>query len=76
MTKVFQGKRQTDMERNFEKLASHIASLGRSEVERGIRNFKGTFRLDFTDDYIRGLTIERLRHILFAAMANKLEKTD
>ena len=64
------------MERNFEKLASHIASLGRSEVEGGIRNFKGTFRLDFTDDYLRGLTVERLRHILFAAMANKLEKTD
>lgn len=64
------------MERNLEKLASHIASLGRSEAERGIRNFKGTFRLDFTDDYLKGLTIERLRHILFAAMATKLEKTN
>ena len=52
----------------FEREATSIAALGRSELERRIRNFKGRFKLDFTEDYLNKLTVDRLRHILLAAL--------
>jgi hypothetical protein len=61
---------------NYDRLARMISALGRNEVERKIKNFRGGFRLDFTDDYLKGLTVERLRHILFAAMATKFKKVN
>jgi hypothetical protein len=64
------------MAQNLERLARTIAGLGRDEVEKKIRNFRGTFRLDFTDEYLNGLTIDYLRHILFAAMATKFKKVN
>ncbi|MFA5292834.1 MAG: hypothetical protein WC496_07355 [Phycisphaerae bacterium] len=63
-----------DTERTFERLASSISSLGRSEVEKRLKNFRGNFRFDFTDEYLGSLTIDRLRHILFAAITAKLKK--
>ena len=63
-----------DMERTFERLAISISSLGRSDVEKRLKNFKGSFRFDFTDTYLGSLTVERLRHILFAAITAKLKK--
>ena len=54
----------------FETEATTIAALGRSELERRIRNFKGRFKLDFTDDYLDNLSVDRLRHILLAALIN------
>jgi len=63
-----------DMERTIERLASSISSLGRSEVEKRLKNFKGSFRLDFTDEYLGSLTIDRLRHMLFAAITAKFKK--
>ncbi|MHC4619301.1 MAG: hypothetical protein ACYTEQ_16270 [Planctomycetota bacterium] len=54
----------------MEQTATSIASLGRDELKRRIRNFRGRFRLDFTEDYLNGLTIDRLRHILLAALIN------
>jgi hypothetical protein len=47
-----------------------IAALERNELTRRIRNFKGRFKLDFTEDYLRKLSVERLRHILLAASIN------
>ena len=61
---------------NFERLARSISSLGRNDVERKIRNFKGGLQLDFSDEYLQGMTVDRLRHILFAAMATKLKKAN
>jgi hypothetical protein len=63
-----------DSEKVFERVAISIASLNRSEVERRIKNFKGSFKFDFTDEYLAGLTIDRLRHILFAAISTKLKR--
>ncbi len=63
-----------DMEKNYEQLASTIAMLGRSEIEEKIRNFKGGFKFDFTEEYLNSLTVERLRHILFAALTAKFRK--
>ena len=52
----------------FEKTATSIATLNRPELNRRIKNFKGRFKLDFSEDYLNRLSVERLRHILLAAM--------
>jgi hypothetical protein len=44
--------------------------MGKSELKNRIRTFKGRFRLDFTDDYLNRASVDRLRHILLAAMIN------
>lgn len=54
----------------LENTASSLTALGRAELIRRIRNFRGRFRLDFTDDYLSNLSIDRLRHILLAALIN------
>jgi hypothetical protein len=54
----------------FERDATSIAALGRHELERRIKNFRGRFRLDFTEDYLNRLSVDRLRHILLAAVIN------
>jgi len=56
--------------KSFERDASSIAALGRHELERRIKNFRGRFRLDFTEDYLNRLSVDRLRHILLAAVIN------
>jgi len=35
-----------------------------------IRNFRGRFKLDFTEDYLNKISVDRLRHILLAALIN------
>ena len=54
----------------FEQTATSISSLNREELKRRIKNFKGRFRLDFTDDYLENLPVDRLRHVLLAALIN------
>lgn len=54
----------------FERETTSIAALGRDELKRRIRNFKGRFKLDFTEDYLNNLSVDRLRHILLAALIN------
>jgi len=56
--------------RQFERTATSIASLDKSAVKKRIKNFKGRFRLDFSDEYLDKLSTDRLRHILLAAMIN------
>jgi hypothetical protein len=65
-----------DTAQNYERLARSISALDRDNVERKIKNFKGRFKLDFTEEYMRSLTIDRLRHILFAAIATKRKKAN
>ena len=54
----------------FEQTATSIAALGRAELKRRIKHFRGRFKLDFTEDYLNKLTVDRLRHILLAASIN------
>ena len=54
----------------FERETTSIAALGRNELTRRIRNFRGRFKLDFTEDYLSKLSVDRLRHILLAALIN------
>jgi len=55
---------------NLEQTAASIAVLGRGELKKRIRNFRGRFKLDFTEDYLNNLSVDRLRHILLAALIN------
>ncbi|MEJ2647511.1 MAG: hypothetical protein P8016_03765 [Sedimentisphaerales bacterium] len=54
----------------FDKQATSVATLGRNELTRRIKNFKGRFKMDFTEDYLKNLSVDRLRHILLAALLN------
>ena len=54
--------------RNLDEIATSIATLERDDVKTRLRNFNGRFKMDFTDEYLDNLTIDRLRHILLAAV--------
>ena len=56
--------------KHFEQTATSIATLGRDELKKRIRNFKGRFKLDFSEDYLNNISIDRLRHVLLAALIN------
>lgn len=53
---------------SLDDLAISISSLGKSELKRQISNFKGRFKLDFTEEYLDSLGANSLRHILMAAL--------
>jgi len=44
-----------------------IAGMNRNQVQREIRTFSGRFTLDFSPEYLKKQSLERLRHILLAA---------
>jgi len=54
--------------RSFEQVALAVNSLTKSQLKRRLLNFKGRFKLDFTEKYLDGLTVEKLKHILLAAL--------
>ena len=54
----------------FDREATNVNALGRDELTRRIRSFRGRFKLDFTEDYLNDLSVDRLRHILLAALIN------
>jgi len=54
----------------FEQTATSIASLNRNELTRRLKNFKGRFKLDFTQSYLDNTSVDRLKHILLAALVN------
>jgi len=54
----------------FEQLAVSIAALGRDDLKRRIKDFRVRFKLDFSDDYLDSISLDRLRHILLAALIN------
>ena len=57
------------------KFAEDIASLSKSQAKKHLLNFKGRFKLDFTERYLDGLSADRLKHILLAAMLTKYKKS-
>jgi len=56
--------------KDFERTTVAIASLDRNDLKKRIKSFHGRFRLDFSDEYLNKLSVERLRHILLAAVLN------
>ncbi len=56
--------------KDFEQTATTIAALNRNELASRIKNFRGRFKFDFTEQYLNTLTTDRLRHILLAALTH------
>ena len=50
----------------IESILGDIAGLDRQACKRHLRNFTRP-RLDFTDEYLDSLSLDSLRHLLFAA---------
>ena len=44
-----------------------IATMSRRQIEREINRFDGRFKLDFSTDYLKTQSLDKLRHILLAA---------
>jgi hypothetical protein len=55
-------------ERVLEEASSTVCELDRSELKQKIKTFPGRFKMDFTDDYLDTASVDRLRHILLAAI--------
>ena len=53
---------------SIEQQMTSICSLSKAEVIRRIVNFKGRLKLDFSQRYLNGQSIDKLRHILAAAV--------
>lgn len=48
-------------------IVSTIASMKRSQLVTLLRRMQCGFELDFSDGYIKSMSVERLRHIALAA---------
>jgi hypothetical protein len=59
----------------FEQAAVSITLLDKEQLKKRIKNFKGRFRLDFTEDYLNNASPDRLRHILLAALITSKGRT-
>jgi len=59
--------------RSYEQVASGVSSLTKSQLKRRLLNFKGRLRLDFTEKYLDSLTVDKLRHILAAALLTNMK---
>ncbi len=59
---------QVDSCSYFERRVVAIAALSREEVKKQIKGFKTVRKLDFTDDYLDAISLDRLRHILLAVV--------
>ena len=53
--------------KDLEKLAKHIATLGHADLIKLLKGMNCCFELDFTDEFLHSVSLERLRHIVLAA---------
>lgn len=53
---------------SFNQILANVADLPKFEVKSRILHFHGRFPLDFTEQYLDTLPVEKLRHILAAAI--------
>ena len=49
-----------------EELICLVASMDKSALTKQFLTFRGNFPVDFTPEFIEGLSLERLRHIFVA----------
>jgi len=56
-------------------LTVSIASLGKNQVKARLKKFKGRFKLDFSEEYLNRVSLDKLRHILLAATLTKHKKS-
>lgn len=62
-----EGARRVD-EIQMDYLVSMISRMDRDELKNMLRSLRCKFKLDFTDEFLATVSIERLRHILLAAV--------
>jgi hypothetical protein len=55
------------MDQTMDMPVHKIAELSRDEVIDTLLHFPGTFKFDFTLEYLENLNTEQLRHMLLAA---------
>ena len=53
--------------KNVEYLAEKIAVMGRDGLVEILRALDCSFSIDFTDEYLKNLSLDRLRHLVLAA---------
>jgi hypothetical protein len=49
-----------------EELICLVAAMDRDDVVRHVQEFRGSFPLDFTPDFLSSVPLDRLRHIFVA----------
>jgi len=59
---------------SFEQSCLAIAVMDKDEVISQLLGFQGPLKLDFTHDYLQQLNVDRLRHILLAAVVTASRK--
>lgn len=59
---------------SFEKLCTDISGMSKAEVKSRLLHFHGTPKLDFTDDFLEQQPLDKLRHILLAALLMQTRK--
>lgn len=59
---------------SFEQYCAYITSLSKPEIKERLLHFDGPIKMDFTDDYLETLDVDRLRHILMAAVVTSQMK--
>ena len=50
----------------FERTVALLATLSRDELMSRLNDFQNSIKLDFTDDYLNTVSLDRLRHIVLA----------
>jgi hypothetical protein len=55
------------MSGNIEQMARDIATMDRPQLMGLLREMACPFKMDFSDEYLDSVTLERLRHIALAA---------
>ncbi len=53
--------------KQLDKFTTRLVELTRPELIETLRNFECAFSIDFSDDQLHSMSIERLRHIVLAA---------
>ena len=56
-----------------EKLTLEVAAMGRRELVAMLRELQCSFELDFTDEYLQSVSLERLQHLVLVAALHSTE---
>ncbi len=60
------------LEMDYDVVVSEVGRMSREDLVQSIQDFRGRFKLDFTEDYLERQSDENLKHILLAAKLQQL----
>ncbi|MBN1942983.1 MAG: hypothetical protein JW849_06780 [Phycisphaerae bacterium] len=55
----------------FERLITRLACMDRQDLILLLRSMHCTFPMDFTEEFLQTISVERLRHIVLAASVHQ-----